>query len=337
MKKAKWIAVALTVCLIAGVFAGCAKKEFPSQTITIQVGASAGGSADLLCRTIAPLMEKELGQKVNVVNTTGASGGTAAADVMGKPHDGYNWFGLANAITNLSVLGAGDYVVDDWEMFMIAGTPGILSVRSDSQITTAQEWLDAMEAENGNFKLSAGPSGCPWHLQSALLGDITGTPFTFIPYQGSNPGILGCLNGEVETVLCGLSEQAEFLRAGKLRPLAVMMPEAFDMEGVGNIPSILDVVPGIEDTLPKIIQFNCFALPADTDKAIVEKVDAAFRKAMAAPEMIDYCKNNFMDLQGLSGADAKSLAKTQESLFCWTLHDLGLTQKSPEEFNIAKP
>ena len=342
-KRYSLVALVMVTILTLSLITGCAapttgsqQKKWPTQSITMEVGASAGGTADILARLAAPLMEKELGQKINVVNTTGASGGTALADTMNNKHDGYTWYASASTTCSLSVLGNSEYTVDAIRFYILAGTIGVLSVKADSPYQTVEELFDAIRAEN--LKLSAGPAGCPWHVQSAVLSDKEELPWVFVPYQGSNPGILGCLNGEVDCVLCGLSEQAEFIAAGELRPLAMIGTEPYEFEGVGTIPSILDVAPEMEEIIGQIMQFNFFSLPADTDPEIIAAVDAAFEKAVESGEIQKYCDENYLNnFLGIYGDEANALAKQQESVVCWTLQDIGIATVSPEKFGIERP
>lgn len=317
--------------------AGTKEKKFPTRPITISVGASAGGSADLTARIIAALIEKELGQRIVVANVLGAAGGAAANEVLSKPHDGHYWFALANPHLSLSVLGAYDKTMKDWEVFLVAGTTGILSVRADSPYNNVEELFDAMRKAPGRVKWSAGPPGTPWQIQAAKVAELAKIKFNFVPYQGSNPSILGCLNGEVDAVLTGLSEQAEFLAARKLKPLAVTESYEMDVPGYGKVRTIVDVVPEYKPIAPKVKQFNHFALPADTDREILEIINTAFKKVMASKEMKEYCEKNYMFMINKSLEEGEKEVLEQEKLFTWMMYDLGIAQISPAVFNIPRP
>jgi tripartite-type tricarboxylate transporter receptor subunit TctC len=316
---------------------GSSEKKFPTQPINVSVGGSAGGSADLTARIIAALMEKELGQRIIVADLPGGSGGTASNEVLSKPHDGHYWLANANPQMSASVLGATDKTMKDWEIFLVAGTTGILSVREDSPYNTVEELFAAMKKAPGRIKWSAGPPGTPWQVQASLLAKWAGVEFNFVPYQGSNPSIIGCLNGEADAVLTGLSEQAEFLGAGKLKPLAVTEPQAMEVPRYGKVRTILEVVPEFENISPQVRQFNFFAVPADVNKETVAAIDAAFKKAMASQEMKNYCSKNYMFEIGKSLEEAKKEVLEQEKVFTWILHDLGIATKSPADFGIARP
>lgn len=338
MKKSRVLVLILCMALLLTCLTACGqKKEFPNNPITIMVGFAAGGSVDLLNRAIAVPMEKELGVKVNVSNVQGANSGTAALEVLGKDHDGYNWFGTANGVASLASMGAAETTVSDWTFFMIGGTTGVISVRADSPYTTIEELLDGIREKDGQFMMGAASAGTPWHVQAIMLGDFAEAPFTFVPYGGSNPSILACLNNEVDAVLTGLSEQAEFLEAGKLRPLAMIDMNTVDVPGYGPIPSIVETVPEMADVIPNLVQFNCFALPADTDQAILDKITAAFKTAMQSDEVLSFCEENYITPTGICGEEADAVAKQMESIYSWALYDLGVAPNSPEQYGIAKP
>lgn len=143
--------------------------EWPARPITIAVFSAAGGGTDLVNRTLASIMERELGTKITVVNMPGASGGVAANYVYSKDHDGYNWLGCSEGILPVAVLGAHPTTTKDWEYFIVGGTPGILSVREDSPFQSVDDVIKAMKENPGQVKLAASQAGCIWHIKALLI------------------------------------------------------------------------------------------------------------------------------------------------------------------------
>lgn len=310
--------------------------NWPTRPINLVVYAAAGGGTDLGNRAIAAGIEKELGVKVNVINQPGGSGGVAANFVTSKPHDGYTWLGMTEGLFPSAVLGAHPSTSKDWEYFLMGGTPAVLSVRADSPYKTVEDVIQAMKDKPGEIKLANSQVGCIWDIKAALLQEATGVEYKFMPYQGSNPSILATLSGEVDVVLTGVGEQAEFLAAKKLRPLAMIELEDHDVPGYEKVPSIVKAVPEMKDKLP-VNQIVGFALPSDTPKEILDKIDSAFKKAMESEEVKTYAQTKYVELVGLSGQDSKAYAEKMEKLFSWILFDKGVATRSPEEYEIAKP
>lgn len=310
--------------------------EWPTRPITIAVFSAAGGGTDLVNRTLASIMERELNTKITVVNMPGASGGVAANYVYSRPRDGYNWLGCSEGILPVAVLGAHPTTSRDWEYFIVGGTPGVLSVREDSPFETVEDVIKAMKENPGQIKLAASQAGCIWHMKALLIREAAGVEFKFIPYQGSNPSQLAALSGEVDVVVTGLGEQAEFLVAKKLRALAAVELEDLVIPGVGRVPSIVKAIPEMKEKLP-LDQFLGFAVPSDTPKHILDKITEAFKKAVQSQEMKDFAEIKYLRISGLYGQEAKQMVASMEKIFSWSLYDLGMAQKSPAEFSIDRP
>jgi len=331
----RFVIVLFVGVLLAMTITGIAFAEWPSRPINIIVYSSAGGSTDLSNRAIAEAIKPHLGVDAVVSNMPGAMGATATAYVMGAPHDGYLWFGLSEGVLGLGVLGAFATTTDDWEFFMIGGTPGVISVRKDSNYTNFQELLDDISKRPGEITIATSIPGCIWNIQYLTLERFGGYDLAFVPYTGSHPSIVAGLAGEVDVVWTGLGEQAEFLRAGELRPLVMYDTAAHEFAGL-TIPPITDFVPQLAEVMP-LIQFVGFGLPADTPPEILETVTEAFKKAMTEEPVKNFADAVASQLYGYYGQEAKDLANKQQGIFAWLLWEEGLATVSPEEFGIQNP
>ncbi len=311
-------------------------EEWPTRPIEISCFAGAGGGTDTTDRAIAKAMEPFLGVPINVVNRTGGAGGVALNAVWSKPHDGYAWGGFSESILPAPVMGGHHTSAKDWVYYMVGGAPGVVSVRSDSKFKTLAQLVEAAKASPGKVKASASATGGIWHTKLIALESGTGIKFNFVPFNGSHPSQVAAITGEVEVVLTSISEQAELVKAKKLVPLAMVELKPYDFPGVGTIPAAVDSYPDVAKLLP-LDQWLGFALPADTPQAVIKKVDDAFAKAMETKAIKDLAKNRNMTLYGYYGDKAKGVANKMESVWNWTLYDLGIAKKSPAEFGIPKP
>ncbi len=309
--------------------------EWPERTINIIVYSSAGGSTDLSNRAIAEGLKKPLGVDVVVSNMPGAMGGTATSYVWTLKHDGYNCFGLSEGYLGQCVLGLHSTTVKDWEIFMVGGTPGIISVKPDSPYQDFKQILDDVKKRPGEVTIATSIPGCIWHIQwltAKKYGDFNAK---FVPYPGSFPSQVAAMAGEIDVVWTGLGEQSEFLRGKKLRPLAVYDTKPLEFAGL-TIPPITDFIPELEKVMP-IKQFVGFALPADTPKEILDKIADAFKIAMKSEAVKKFSEAVHSQLYGYCGEEARQIASKQQSVFAWLLWDEGIAKISPEEFNIPKP
>lgn len=335
----KIMSVILVVAMLVTMafsFSWCQQKKWPEKPITIVVSSTAGGGTDLGNRVLGAAMEKELGQKINVINIPAGGGGAAAHQVFSAPHDGYNLLGFFEGIFSFAVMNAHNSTTKDWEYFLLGGTPGVMSVRADSPYNSVEDVIMAMKDKPGQIKLANSSVGCIWDIKAALLKNAAGIDYKYMPYQGSNPSILACLSGEVDVIITGLGEQAEFLAAKKLKPLAMIELEDMDVPGYTKVPSITKAVPKMKDVLP-LNQTIGFAVPADAPKEVIATLDAAFKKAVQSEEVKKYAKDKYLVIAGSSGVEMKEIAKNMEATLSWILYDNGVAPKSPEEFKIARP
>ncbi|MFB4167292.1 tripartite tricarboxylate transporter substrate binding protein [Virgibacillus sp. JSM 102003] len=312
------------------------ESSWPERPVTLSVFSSAGGGTDLGNRAIASAIEKNIDEKIKVVNQPGGSGGVAANFVMSQEHDGHTLLGMTEGIFPSAVLGAHPSTSKDWEYFLMGGTPAVISVPKDSKFQDMQQLLDYMKENPGDINWAASAVGAIWYVKSTLLSDAAGIEYNFVPYQGSNPSILASLNGEVDVVLTGVGEQSEFLEAKELRPLAMVELESHDVPGYEDVPSILDYVPSMEEHLP-VDQIVGFAVPSNVPDETLTAIEEQFQKAMKSDIVKEYAANNYINVVGLSGEEAKEYVRKMESVFSWLLYDHGVTDKSPKEFGIEQP
>jgi tripartite-type tricarboxylate transporter receptor subunit TctC len=295
-----------------------------------------GGSTDLSNRALAAAIEREMGARFSVLNMPGAQGGVAAAYVWNAPRDGHTWYGTGEASLGLGVLGAHTTTSKDWSYLIVGGAPGVLSVPANSPFQSAEELIAAVRARPDEIRIASSIQASAWHVQYLALSEAGDLQFRWVSYPGSHPSQVAALSGEIEVVLTSLGEQAEFLRGGQLRPLAVIQSDPIEMEGVGSIPPITDVVPEIASYLP-LQQFVGSALPADTPPETLARVQAAFQSAMQSEEVQNFGRQSHSVLMGLSGDEAQRFTERQERVFSWLLYDAGLATHSPEQFGIERP
>jgi tripartite-type tricarboxylate transporter receptor subunit TctC len=325
-------ALALSACLAGPAFA---QQNFPSRVIEISVWAAAGGGTDTVNRLIAKAMEAELGGSVVVSNRTGGGGAVAMNYIWSKPRDGYNWLGASEAMQNTAVMDFHPSLTKDWRWYMVGGAPAVLAVRAESPFKTLEDFLKAAEAKPGAVNVTGCPIGCVFHLKSIALGDATKTKLNYVPYAGSGPAMVAVLSGDGDAVISSASEQAEYIKGGKLRPLAMVEMTPFDMPGFGSIPAVGAKFPDVGNMPAR--QWLGFALPADTPKEITDKIDAAFVKAMKRSEVIEAGKRLNLNLYGEYGESALPILQKLESAVSWKLQELGVAKTSPEKLGIAKP
>ncbi|MFO7732011.1 MAG: tripartite tricarboxylate transporter substrate binding protein [Spirochaetia bacterium] len=326
----------LTLCVVALATAG-GEQEYPARDITDIVVWGAGGGTDVCNRVIMGEMAKELGVNINVTNVTGGSAGSVGlAAAYSKDPDGYTLCGLSESNTTTAVMVEDwDHTVDIWDFFIVGGSPEVVSVTPDLPYETIKELTDAAKADPGSIKAGASGAGSIHHVNLLAFENSSGADFEFIPYDGSAPAQNAAMTGEVQLVITSVAEQAQLIRAGKLRPLAVLVEEPFEIGGE-EIPSAFDTMPELTATLP-IKQAIGFAVRADAPDNVKDTLRSAFDKAMQSDELKKFGKDQFYVLSGASGDEALEIMQSLQSNLSWALAENGLAVEDPADLGIPKP
>ncbi|MGH8796285.1 MAG: tripartite tricarboxylate transporter substrate binding protein [Caldimonas sp.] len=266
--------------------AGVAQAAWPERPITLIVPWGAGGGTDATARIIASLLEKDLGQPVNVVNRTGGSGVVGHQAIAAAAPDGYT-IGLITVEIGmmhwlkLTDLSGASYT----PIGLVNSDPAGLQVRADSPYKTAKDLVAAIKANPGKFKASGTGQGGIWHLAIAgMLKDLNVDPAAapWVPSNGAAPGLQDLVAGGVEVVPCSLPEARSLIDAGKVKSLAVMneTPAAL----YPNVPT-LKAATGSDWTLGA---WRGIAAPKGLSAEARDKLVAAIRKIAASKDYTDF-------------------------------------------------
>lgn len=330
----KLLAVMVLVTLTSVLFAE-GQQEYPARDITNVLVWGAGGGTDTCNRVVMAEMAKELGVNINVVNKPGGvAGSVGMSDAYSKPSDGYTICGLSESCVTSAVMGGFSERMNVWDYFIIGGSPDVVSVSADAPYDTISDLIEAAKANPGSIQAGAGGAGSIHHLNLLALEKGTGASFNFIPYDGSAPAQNAAMTGEITVVVTSVAEQAQLIRGGKLKPLAVLVEDDFDLDGK-SLPSALKVYDDLNKFLP-ISQAIGFAVKKDVPLEIKAKITNAFDVAMKSQSVKDFGKNNFYILSGLTGPAAGLVFDKLESNFAWTLAELGAAKVDPSSLDIPK-
>lgn len=254
-----------------------AQAEYPSRPVHILVGYAAGGVSDILARLIAKPLSDRLGQPVIVENHPGAGGNLAADQVVHAAPDGYTLLlaGMANAI-NVSIFPDLDFnfARDMTPVAAFAKSPMVMEVNPAFPANTVPAFIAYAKAHPGEIAMGSAGTGGSTHVAGELFQMLTGTKFTHVPYHGSAPALDDLLAGRLQVMFDNLTSSLSFIRAGKLRPLALSTPT----DALTGLPLISAFVPGYE-----AYSWNGITAPKDCPPAIVEKLNAAINASVADP------------------------------------------------------
>jgi tripartite-type tricarboxylate transporter receptor subunit TctC len=280
-------------------------------------------------------MAKELGVNVNVNNVTGGVGGSVGMyEAFAKPADGYTLCGLSESVVTAAVQGGFENRMNVWDFFIIGGSPDLVSVTPNAPYNTIAELVEAAKKNPKSIRAGSSAAGSIHHLNLLAFEKGSGAQFNFIPYDSSAASQNAAMTGEVTLVITSVQEQAELLKAGKLRPLGMLIPEDFDFMGK-KIPSAFTAYPGLSEYLPLEQQIG-FAIRKDAPEAVKAKLQEAFKVAMTTDPIKKFGAERYFTLKGYVGKEANDIFDKLESVFSWTLWDLGAAKVDPKTLGIPR-
>jgi tripartite-type tricarboxylate transporter receptor subunit TctC len=286
MPIAATLARALVRALALCLFAMPALAAYPERPVTLIVPWGAGGGTDATARIIGSLLEKELGQPVNVVNRTGGSGVVGHQAIASAAPDGYTIGLITVEIGMMHWVGLTELTAANYDPIgVVNADPAGVNVRADSPYKTVKDLLAAVKANPGKFKASGTGQGGIWHLALAgLLKDQGLDPASvpWVPSQGAAPGLQDLVSGGVEVVPCSIPEARSLIDAGKVRALAIMD---------ANPPALYPNLPTIKGELGSgwtMAAWRTIAAPKGIPAEAKSRLVAALKKVHDSKEFRDF-------------------------------------------------
>ena len=257
-------------------------QEFPTKPITVVVPFSAGGPTDTVARLVAEAMSQDLGQQVVVQNVGGAGGTLGAGQVATAQNDGYtlllHHIGMSTAPTLYRSLPY-DPLTDFAAIGLITSVPMTLVARKDFEPTTLEELLAYIKTNGENVTYAHAGIGSASQLCGMLLMEQTETVMTTVPYQGAGPAMTDIIGGQIDMICDQTTNTTSQIQAGEVKAYAVTSPER-----LANLPDVPTAKEGGLDL--EIGVWHGLYAPAGTDPAIIERLDAALKVALANETVI---------------------------------------------------
>jgi tripartite-type tricarboxylate transporter receptor subunit TctC len=255
--------------------------RYPDHPVRWLVGYPPGGSTDICARLIGNYLSQRLHQQFTVENKPGAGNNLAAEMAAHSVPDGYTVFLVnpANAINATLYKNLGfDFLRD---MAPVAGfirVPNVMEVNPDVPAHTVAEFIDYAKANPGKVNMASAGIGTSTHLSGELFMMMTGVNLVHVPYRGAGPALVDMMGGQVQVFFDNMPSSIGYIRAGKLRALAVTTAER--LKELPDVPTVAETVPGYEASA-----FFGMAVPASTPRDIVERLNRAVNDALADPDV----------------------------------------------------
>ena len=256
-------------------------QSYPARPVRLIVTTPAGGSPDIIARLIGQWLSERLGQPIVVDNRSGASGNIGTEIVVRAPPDGYT---LLMALS-LNAINAAlydnlpfNFIRDTAPVASIASIPLVMEVNPSVPAKTVPEFIAYAKANPGKINMASGGNGSTLHVAGELFKMMAGVDMVHVPYRGEALALPDLISGQVQLLFGVMPASLGYIRAGKLRALAVTTAKR--QEPLPDVPTVGEFLPGFEAR-----GWYGIVVPKATPTEIVEKLNKEINAALVDPNM----------------------------------------------------
>jgi tripartite-type tricarboxylate transporter receptor subunit TctC len=282
-------ALGLALAALAG--SGPARAlDYPVRPVHLVVGYPAGGTTDILARLVGQYLSERLGQQFIIDNRAGAGNNIGTEVVMNAAPDGYTLLLVnpANAINaTLYEKLPFNFIRDLAPVAGIIRVPNVMEVNPEVPAKTVAEFVAYAKANPGKVNMASSGNGTSIHVSGELFKMMAKVDMLHVPYRGSAPALTDLMGGQVQVLFDNMPSSIEYIRAGKLRALAVTTAARSD--ALPGVPTVGETVPGYEASA-----WFGLGAPKGTPAEVVDKLNAAVNAGLADPRL----KARLADLGG---------------------------------------
>ena len=274
--------LAAGVVALAAISPLACAQSYPSRPVHLIVAYAPGGGTDVTARLMGQWLSERLGQPFIIENKSGAGGNIGTEAAVHAPADGYTLFliSLANA-TNATLYDHLNYnfIRDIVPVAGIIRVPNVMLVNPALPVSTVPEFIAYAKANPGKVNMASAGNGSPPHIAGELFIAMAGVNMQHVPYRSGGGALTSLLGGQVQVTFESTLSSLEFIRAGKLRALAVTTSTR--SPALPDIPSLSDFVPGYEAS-----SWYGIGAPKGTPLEIIDKLNREINAALADPSML---------------------------------------------------
>src|SRR5215813_11830321 len=256
-------------------------QTYPKRLVRIIVGFPAGGPTDIIARLIGQWLSERFGQQFVIENRPGASSNIGTEAVVNAPPDGYTLL----VVTSVNAINATLYerlnfnlIHDIAPVASIHREPFLVEVNPSVPVKTVPEFITHAKDNPGKINMASAGIGSGNHIAGELFKMMTGVNLVHVPYRGAGPALVDLLGGQVQVMFATMSSSIEYVRAGKLRALAVTIATRSPV--LPDLPTVAKFVPGYECSF-----WTGIGAPRNTPAEIVDKLNTEINTALADPKM----------------------------------------------------
>jgi len=256
-------------------------QTYPSRPVRIIVGFAPGASNDILARLMGQWLSDHLGQAFLVENRPGAGGNIGTEAVVRAAPDGYTLLmaGPPQAINaTLYDKLSFNFIRDIAPVAAISREPSVVVVNPSVPATTIPEFIAYAKANPGKLNMASAGTGSLTHMTGQLFKIMAGVDLVHVPYRGSAPAATDLLGGQVQVMFLSTIASLEYIKAGKLRALAVTTDRR--SQALPDVPTVGEFVPGYETGA-----VYGLGAPKDTPAEIIDRLNREINAALANPKI----------------------------------------------------
>ncbi len=282
--NARWV-VLLALAIAVPAFA----QNFPTKPVRLIVPFPAGGGSDVIGRILAQKLTDRFGQQVVVDNRAGAGGSIGTEAAVRSAPDGYT---MVLASTSEIAINPGlysrlsyDTVKDLTPLAMVASTPMVVIIHPSLPVKTVKDLIALAKAKPGDINVASAGAGTITHLSGELFRTMTNVTWTHVPYKGAPPALTDLASGQVQVMFSSLPAAMAFIRANRIKPIAVStqtraasLPEVPTVSAAG--------VPGYD-----VEYWYGTFVPAATSRDIVARLADEIAQSLKLQDVINNLAN----------------------------------------------
>jgi tripartite-type tricarboxylate transporter receptor subunit TctC len=269
--------------------------SYPNKPIKFIVPYPPGGGTDVIARIVQEPLSSNLGQQVIIENRGGAGGSIGSEAAARSAADGYTvLFTLSSHTINPAIYPKLTFNTekDFLPVVTIASLPQILVANPDFPAKNVKDVIDMAKAKPGTVAYASVGNGSPGHLAGAMMAGGANVKMTHIPYRGGGPAVTDVMGGQVPLLWVSIPAAANFVKAGKLKALAVSTTKRSAV--FPDVPTMIE--SGFKDF--EVDSWYAMFVPANTPKAAVDRLNAAANKVLASPEVKEKLLNQGAEAVG---------------------------------------
>ncbi len=256
-------------------------QSYPFRSVRVIVGQAAGSGSDIFSRLMTQWLSERLGQAFVVENRPGAAGNIATEAVAKASPDGYTllFVNSANPINtslydNLNF----NFVRDIAPVADMLSVPLVMEVNPSFPATNVSAFVAYAKANPGKINMASAGTGSTSHMCGELFKFMTGINMLHVPYRGTSPALTDLIAGQVQVMFDVMTSSMEYIKAGKLRALAVTTATRSDV--MPDVPTVNETVHGYEASA-----WGGFGAPKDTPANIINTLNTAINAGLADSKM----------------------------------------------------